>query len=250
MRSLSWMTLVLFVAGCPTPPEEGPGSTPPGGPQPAGEPGAAPGAPGMGAPDGTPPAPGTGPAAVGLEGGTLLKVMGTPPKDAPKLTQDQLKAGEHVTISGTIQCDQCTEAMVLRVTEIPEPTQGEPTPPALITSLAIAVAGDFSVAVPKQDKGLVIELLADADGSGSPTEGERMVVLPLLDTLMPTEARTGVKLNLTDRPIVDAAPPGIPAQDPNAPAPGPAPEGGAPPAAPKAGEPAQGAPGAPAPAGG
>lgn len=225
MRSLSWMTLVLFIAGCPTPPEEGPSSAPPGGPQPpAGDPAAAGGPTDGGA--GAPGSP-TPPTAGASSGGILVKVMGTPPKDAPKLSQDQIKAGDHVTISGTLKCEACTEALILRVTEVPEPAAGgEPTPPALVTTATVA-AGDFSVVVPKQtDKGLVVEVLADADGSGGPSEGERMVVVPLLEALMPTESRSGLSLDLTDRPIADQGPPAIPATDPNAAPPGPPPEGG------------------------
>lgn len=252
MRSTSWMTLLFFIAGCPTPPEEGPGTAPPGGPQPPGEQGAAAtagGAAGSAVPGGPAGNPTAGPPGAAA-GGTLIKITGDPPSETVKLDQDKVKAGEHVTISGTVKCEGCTEALVLRVTEIPEPgASGAPTPPALVTQLSLAAAGDFSIAVPKQDKGLVLELLVDGNGNGAPSKGERMAVLPLLDTLMPSESRSGVTIDGTDREVGEAGPPAIPEQDPNAPPPGPAPEGGVG-TPPKAGEVVGGPPAAAPPAGG
>lgn len=286
MPKLPLISLAFLLAGCPTPPESdgpggpgGPGGGPPGkegkagkagGPVGPGGPGGeggqggqGAGGPGAGGPGAGGPGPGerAGPPEGGFGGGApagFMKFTQDPPPEGPsQLSQEEVTAGSHITLKGTIKCDECEGDLIVRVQQFrefdpeelkrkeEEAAAGEPgseeVPDGPYTSAEVSV-GEFSIAVPKGEDPLVIELLLDEDGNGIPSKGERMGIYdggP--DRLVPSADRDGIELDATDRewsvPKMGAAPPPQGGK-----AGGPPPEGGE-------GEPPANGPGGPPPEG-
>lgn len=231
------LVLMLMLAGCPTPPESpggGDGGAPGGGPQ-GGPPGGGPGGPPGGGPGGGPegagpPQEGGGSATGAVPGNTVLMVSlpegARPP--TPKQTQEQVKAGEHVTFSGTITCTTCDAKMVVSVsTPAPEGEMDAAAKVVMLTSAVVDKAGDFSIAVPKGDDPVVLEVLYDEDANGGPTTGERFAVVPPTAATVADEDRAGLLVDLDGTPPTGAAPSGGPPQQgtPIAQPPGDAPAG-------------------------
>lgn len=245
----------LLLAACPTPPD----ATEPQGGQPGPPPGQGPATGGAAPPPATPPAEGGNPPA---EGGTptggAATADGGPPdqppisgymkfevdvpaEGPPKMTQDKIAAGDHVTVSGTVVCDDCEGALYLRVNK---PIASMPTLPegetleqgggplvGPVTLKAIDGPGAFSLVVPKGSEEIIVELLVDVDGNGMPSRGDRMdnhrTASP--GTTLTADADiSGLKLDGTDREWV--APQGGP------------PAGGAAPPLPAPGAGTEGAP--------
>jgi len=203
--------MTLLVA-CPTPPESGPGAG--GGPGAAGNPNAggggnqpAGGGPGGGAgpTDGGGNAPG-GQAATPIgnpeTGSILVKISGALSGEPdPGQTQEEVKAGNHVTFSGEAICDDCTEALVLRVVPFINPEEaGSSTPPGPFTIKTLSSTGAYDIAVPKSSDAVVLELLADSNKDGKPTTGERLAVLEKAGSLIPDKDASDLMLDASDKP--------------------------------------------------
>ena len=127
------------------------------------------------------------------------------------MSQEQVAAGEHVTLSGTAVCTDCTGTLLVRVQQFIDAPSGageeEPPPPdpsidapGPLTTVALTEAGAFSVKVPKGDGKVVVELLVDEDGNNSPSKGERMAMYdggP--EGIVPSADANGIRLDATDR---------------------------------------------------
>jgi hypothetical protein len=177
------MLLMLFATGCPMP-DEG-GATAPGG---QGGQGGGPG--GQGGPSGGQGGPG-GPG--GGQGGASSGVLMNLAASAAKATQEELKAGEHVTISGTL-AGTCAGAIRIDALEVAPDTgrpAGEGGPAASITPTAI---GAYSLVVPK-GKHLSLAALCDNDSSGTITMTGDLLSPPRLLGAVDAD-QTGIDLTL------------------------------------------------------
>jgi hypothetical protein len=145
----------------------------------------------------------------------LQKFTETPKEGPPKMTQEDVAKGSHVTLSGTIKCDGCTEPLVVRVLPhfAPENSPASTEPPGPITTLDLAAAGAYSIKVPKGSDPVVLEVTVDANKDGKPTKGERFAVLDKAGKLVPNADSSGLDLDATDGPIQEAPamPQGAPA---------------------------------------
>jgi len=127
------------------------------------------------------------------------------------MSQEQVAAAEHITLSGTAVCTDCTGTLLVRVQQFMEAPDGtgeeEPPPPdpnveapGPLTTVTLTEAGAFSIKVPKGDGKVVIELLLDEDGNGMPSKGERMAMHdggP--EGLVPSGDADGIRLDASDR---------------------------------------------------
>lgn len=175
--------LMLVAGGCPMP-DEG-GATAPGAP--GGQSG---GPGGQGAPGGAQGGPG-GPG--GGQGGASSGVLMNLAASAAKATQEELAAGEHVTITGTL-AGTCAGAIRIDALEV-APDTGRPAseggPAASITPTAI---GPYSIIVPK-GKHLSLAALCDNDSSGTITMTGDLLSPPRLMGAVDAD-QTGIDLTL------------------------------------------------------
>jgi hypothetical protein len=217
MRNMLMIPIALLLAGCPTPPESGPGTG--GGPGAAGGAGGAgAGGPGAGGNAGgagnagnagaggnlagnAPGGPAVTPVGNPETGSILIKITGDISSEPdPSKTQDAIKSGDHVTFSGTASCDDCSESLLVRVMPFVNPEEaGSGTPPGPITTKKLTAVGNYSVLVPKGSTPVVLELLADANDDGKPNAGERLAVLEKAGALKPQGDESSLDLDATDR---------------------------------------------------
>ena len=232
--------LMLILAGCPTPEDvEAP---------PAGEP--PPEAPPAGAPSPEDASASTAPAAeqVTPEPFLLLRYERLAAENPPARTQDQVKAGAHVTLSGTVTCGGCGDALVLRALARPgaeeagsgrlpdEATVAASPTFSPLLSVKLDKEGPFSIVVAKGADPVVLELMRDSNHDGKPTTGEIFLVHGADGSLVPDADHAGISLDASGEPAERPAPSGPPPSGP--------PPSGEPPSGPPPGE---GSPGLPAP---
>lgn len=106
-------------------------------------------------------------------------------------TQDEIKKGEHITLSGKITCngDKCTSDLILRMTSFVMPTENNnpisqkpeksEQPNAsieILTEKSVNNNDTFSILAPKSDQKVVLELLLDQDKNGKASQGESFVI--------------------------------------------------------------------------
>ena len=130
------------------------------------------------------------------------KIPETPIK--AKHSQEDLQKQDHVTFTGTITCNQCTENLNLRATQFVGNTNAPPEMDLLTTKTV--TAGEFSLLIPSGKKGVTLELLVDADNSGAPSVGERFAVVEHGGQLIPSENKSGLQIDASDGKIEKAAP--------------------------------------------
>lgn len=136
-----------------------------------------------------------------IEDSILIKVDRVPPGSSnPQLTQAEIEGGEFITLEGAAICDDCSSTLLLRVNKFLGPND-MPTQTDLITQVKLDSVGNFSIKVPLAEKAITLELLVDEDGNNGPTQGERFAVIELGGGLIPSEDRSGLTLNATDREI-------------------------------------------------
>ena len=184
MRSLISVSLCLALFGCPTPPD---GGTTAGGNnnnnQPAGgSPNPAPMVSGGGG--GVQPVENPGDVDAQALAGTYT-VASVPGEDLPvpddvravsEDAQAEIKAGDHVFFSGEVICGDCSSALVLRVAPFVPPSADGGEPNAEMTDgdfrpppYQLQGAGSFSMAVPKYDGKVVLEVLDDREARPPPS---------------------------------------------------------------------------------
>jgi hypothetical protein len=136
-----------------------------------------------------------------IEDSILIKVDRVPPGSSnPQLTQAEIEGGEFITLEGEAICDDCSSTLLLRVNKFLGPND-MPTQTDLITQVKLDSVGNFSIKVPLAEKAITLELLVDEDSNNGPTQGERFAVIELGGALIPSEDRSGLTLNATDREI-------------------------------------------------
>jgi len=91
----------------------------------------------------------------------------------PRFTQEELSDG--ATLKGTANCADCTGQLLVRALPPPpeDPSMQVGEGMQLITQVAIETAGNFSMQVPA-DAPVVLQVVDDSNGDGSPSLGERM----------------------------------------------------------------------------
>jgi hypothetical protein len=219
MRSSLALLLLTLAAGCPAPTQQpgAPGSAPPGGGAGEGGGGAGAGGPGGGGP--------------GAGGGFDLAQM------KPHKTQEEVKAGPHITVSGTVE-GTCAGLLRIDVIAANKPGEAPSGPPGPVTALEMAAVGPFSVLIPQ---GLSVRVAAICDA-------DRDNKLASADDRIAEAADIGdAKADKSGVTLVLAAPPsGGPGGGPGGPGGGP---GGPPPGGEGAGGPPPGGAGGPPPGG-
>lgn len=209
------LALVGLLAGCPAPTDS---TSSPGGGPPGGGPGGPPGG-GAGGPGGGPGGPGGGPGGSG-DGAVLLDLS----EMTAQKTQEEVAAGDHVTVSGEV-VGECTGLARIDIIPGTQPgggggpgAKGGPSP---LTTLDLEGSGAFAVLVPKGEE-VMINALCDMDNDGKIVLGTdklaRGEVLGALDA-----DKEGLTLDLSQGP---GGPMGG-AGGPEGGAGGPPPEGGA-----------------------
>ena len=140
-----------------------------------------------------------------INGSILIQALADDAFDPEGLqSQEQITGAEHVTFSGTAVCSGCSESLVLRAVPFVSPDQA-PESNTRYASISLS-PGAFSIAVPVGKTAMALELLVDADGNGKPTKGERFAVLELGGQLIPSQDRSGLELNASDREFYAALP--------------------------------------------
>jgi hypothetical protein len=134
--------------------------------------------------------------------GTALIMLNQDVHDEPqpRQSQDEILQGDHVTLTGTLVCSGCSsETYVARIGPFTDPAQNSMpgVPPQPITSVKLEATGAFSIAVPTSDTPIVLEVLADRNGDGLPSQGDRLAVHHEDGKLIPSANITGLQLNLT-----------------------------------------------------
>jgi len=218
MKLFSVVGAFLLLAGCPTPPETVSNNAGGEG-QPAGQPSANNPPPGdAGGPPGEAGKAGKGKAgksgdAVADGGGTAEpppsgNPEGNLPSDSmiieiqravegeekPNSTQAELSAGDHITFSGKIETTTYDGALIMRVSYPPGADDAQQA--GLITTHTVDKPGAFSLSLPSGEELLVLEILADANGDGMPTVGERAAIYMLTGDLSPSESRSDMEMKL------------------------------------------------------
>ncbi|MFM7204993.1 MAG: hypothetical protein ACKO6N_29825 [Myxococcota bacterium] len=226
--------MTAALTACPDP--VAPPSAPVGGEQPAGQPAAAPG-PQQGGEPAQAPAPGGAPTEI-------KKIFPLPLDMLPPdiMTQEQVKAGEHVTFKGVLLGDECKGKRIrLDVIE-----QGSSVN-RLITVLNLNDIGQYSVVVPKSDKKVYVVAACDIDGDNAVHQEDEFNGAYAKNPVAPNQDVSELVIRLMKGAAKEGAPsaPLPPGQD-NAAPPAAAPGAAAP--APGAAAPAPGAPPAAAPA--
>jgi len=231
--------LALVLVGCPTPPDGGSTSNNPGG----GGGGAPPPPPTMaGGPDGAQPVANPDEADPGAAAGTYVVNEAQLGEDLTEIDQPssseaqaEIKKGDHVTFAGEIVCSDCSSSLVITVAPFVPPsetnngTAGEPTdeldfrPPPF----EAGSPGPFSMAVPKYNGKVVLEVLDDRDGNGRPSKGEKFTVLHKMGEISAAKNQSGLTIDFSALPGVPGG--GAPAGGPPPAGEGAAPPGGPPP---------------------
>ncbi len=239
LSALLGMALVGFLSGCPAPTDSTQGA---GG---AGGPGAQQGGPG--GPGGGPGGPG-GPGGGGGPGGEGTELL-----DLTKLTasssQEEIAAGEHVKVSGTV-AGECTGTARVDIIPGSAPGGGKAKggkgggAQGPLTTVDVPGGGDFEMVVPKGTE-LMINALCDMDGDSKIVLGtDKLARGEVLGSL--EEDKTDIKLDLDASPGGPMGAAGPPGSQGGGPEGGPPPEGG-----PQGGPPPEGGPqGGPPPEGG
>lgn len=153
---------------------------------------------------------GAPPASQGSASAFMKFDMEVPVEGPAEKTQQAVAAGSHVTLSGTVLCTDCSEALVLRATRfvLPGNDVAEPPPietgtlPGPLTSKVVPGVGDFSLVVPKGEVAITLDLLVDSDGDGVPSKGDRMSSLRATvdgQELVPNKDYSGLTIDGTDR---------------------------------------------------
>ena len=211
MRLFGISLLSVGLLACPSPPEQqGAGGAAPAGPQ-GQQQDAVAGGGGQAAADAAPTTDaGTGPGpANGMAEPLELD-------DQMKQTQDQVKTGEHFTVSGEIKGD-CPGALRVSVigTDAAPDQEGDPNKVTnakdsvdpdgmgvqLLTAMDVTSIGGFSVAVPKGDYQMIeLAALCDLNGDGKITGGVDAISGPS-DATGLNKDTTGVVLKLDKLPV-------------------------------------------------
>jgi len=232
--------LALALMGCPTPPDGGTTA----GNQPKAAKGPTP-APPVGGdaavqpvenPDEADPTATTGTYVVNEVHIDEAPPEGTQPTSEE--AQKQIKAGDHVTFTGEIICNDCTEALVITVAPFVQPSDD----PSKIGSAPdetgfrpppyqVGGAGPFSMAVPKYNGKVVLEVLDDRDGNGRPSKGEKFTVLHEMGKITAGKNFSGLKIDFSSLPTAPDGGAGTPAGGPPPAGDGAPPPQGAPPPA-------------------
>ena len=246
MRTIPSVCLALALLGCPTPPDGGTQGGPVNAPAAGGGGDAPPPPQGAGA-DGGPPVESPPEADPNAASGTYVVTQlptdeAAPPEgDQPTSEQAQaaIKASDHVLFKGEIKCDDCSGNMLVKVAPFVQPTEDDPEagkavepadesgfqPPAFETS-----PGPFTMAVPRYRGKVVLEVLDDRDGNGSPSRGEKFTVLHNQGKITAGKNQSGLVVDFSGLPGAPGGAPGGPAGGPPPAAPGSeVPAGGPPP---------------------
>jgi hypothetical protein len=151
-----------------------------------------------GMPDGAEP-PSRVPVGGDPESGVIIEIRDDE-DDAnitPVSTQAELLAGSHVTFSGQVACETYQDRLIMRVTKAPGSGEvSEEDNSDYLTTKTLDAPGAFSIALPKSDEIMVLEILADANGDGNPTVGERAVVFMLTGDMSADVDRNNLSLSL------------------------------------------------------
>ena len=136
----------------------------------------------------------------------LIRVERIPPKPIkPKHMQEDIARGEHAVFTGEIKCNKCEdEALLIRVVPFLGPDDQQ-FDHSLITHKKVEV-GAFTLAVPKSDKPVVLELLIDKDKNDAPSGGEYFAVVDMGGSLIPTKNHSDLVLDGTKRDFFEAPP--------------------------------------------
>ena len=139
-------------------------------------------------------------AMTGQSDAVPIRLDQQPPKeDEPRYTQAELLKRDHVTLSGAIKCDGCAAPMVLRVLPFQPPEKLQiGAPPSPLTVMPVPTQGPFSIAVPRADAPIVLELLIDLDQNGHPDRGERLAVVVRDGRLIPDQDIAGFSIDASD----------------------------------------------------
>lgn len=142
-------------------------------------------------------------AMTGQSDAVPIRLDQQPPReDPPSHTQASLKAGDHVTFSGTVRCEGCAAPMVLRVLPFQPPEKLQlGAPPSPLTALPVPTAGPFSIAVPRGADPVVLELLIDLDQNGRPDRGERLAVVVRDGHLTPDADHAGFNIDASESDV-------------------------------------------------
>jgi hypothetical protein len=87
------------------------------------------------------------------------------PDKPPEVMYTQADLTEGTTIRGTLTCDDCTGALLVRIEDASE------RPPTLLTQKSFSAVGAYSIQVPK-NKTAIVMVIHDTNGDGQPTPGE------------------------------------------------------------------------------
>jgi hypothetical protein len=132
----------------------------------------------------------------------LVQRVSNNPSSGP--SQEQVMKDKHVTFSGKAVCKDCKDPLVLRVVRFIGPN-ANPTNNDVITLKEIST-GDFSIAVPKGEESVALELLVDSDKNGIPSIGERFAVIEMGGQLIPKSNKDKLTLDASDRDTFKQAP--------------------------------------------
>lgn len=126
-------------------------------------------------------------------------------------TQEEIKAGEYITISGKVQCngDKCDSDLILRVTPfaapneinnpISEATSQPNTDLGIFAEKKVSNTESFSILAPKNNKKVVLELLLDKDKDGKANQGESFVIYEGGGGIELSKDREGIEFNFTPK---------------------------------------------------
>ena len=135
----------------------------------------------------------------GSDGAPTSSVLMTFERAVPKVgewvtAQADIQGKGFVTFTGTATCKGCEGQLMLMLERRDDPTDKLPR---IITTKRLEGPGDFTLLVPEMSEAVILHLLVDTDGSGSPTRGERSAMLEKGGKLVPTADQSGLNLDAT-----------------------------------------------------
>ena len=126
-------------------------------------------------------------------------------------TQEEIKAGDYVEISGKVSCNgtKCDSDFILRVTpfaapnEINNPISEATSQPAtdfgIFAEKKVSNNSSFTILAPKNNKKVVLELLLDQDKDGKANQGESFVIYEGGGGIELSKNREGIEFNFTPK---------------------------------------------------
>ena len=128
------------------------------------------------------------------------------PPDQEYTQQSDVEAGDFVTFSGTVNCNDCTQ-VVISVKKPPSGEGGTESSDDLITQKSVNVedSNSFKISIPKGDANVVLELTADNNPKDDkPSQGEFFVSDDGAGDQKPNQDKSGLSYTIGNEP--DQAP--------------------------------------------